>query len=416
MSQIAVADGQENGGALLYPSTGWRAVIFLCVLLSGDVAIALSFVVLPGLPGMAQHFGGGAHGSFIAQSVLTSIGLGMMAGGLIGGSILERIGPFRLLVVAIAVFGLAGSMGLVLDGRWAFTVSRVVLGFSSSCFGISTMWLIAEVYQGVGRAKIIGYKTALACISAVVGTLIAGQLVQYLGWRAPYALYGGLALPVLAGVFLTVSPRLSSVSTNRPAVSGEELGSLLPLWWFYGLLIVLYILSTMRSAQLPFLLVENGIVSPSTQSLIISLATLSTTAGCLIYGPLYARIPNWIYPVSFGVGGLGWAIMGLSHDLPTVAAGVVVAGTGTGVFMPHNVHTVMGKVSAKVRGRAIGLYLVTTALGAVLNPYVVASVRDSLGLHGTFIAAAGVWEAATAIAFLWIWVRLPQPKVRYSRS
>ena len=412
MTQVAV--GQDRvGGALPYPSAGLRGLIFLCVLLSGDVVIALSFVILPALPGMAQHFGGGTQGSFIAQNILTIIGIGIMAGGLIGGMILERIGAFRLLVLAITMFGFMGTLGLVLDSRWSFSVSRIVLGFSSSCFGISTMWLIAEVYEGVGRAKIVGYKTALACIAAVIGVLIAGQLVQHVGWRVPFGIYGVLALPVLIGILVTVPRHLSPRASHSLPTAGE-LSSLLPLWWFYGLLIVLYVLNTMRSAQLPFLMVENSISAPAVQSLVISLATLCTTAGCLVYGPLYARVPDWMYPISFGFTGLGWAIMGLSRDLPMLVAGVIIAGTASGIFMPHNVHTVMGKVSANVRGRAIGLFLVTTALGAVLNPFIVAPLATALGLHGAFISAAAVWEIATVIAILSAWPRLFRLGVRHS--
>src|SRR6185437_2965678 len=150
----------------------------------------------------------------------------------------------------------------------------------------------------------------------------------------------------------------------------------------------------------------NGTTVPATQSLILSLSTLCITLGCLLYGSLYARLPNSVYVVSFSIAGIGWAVIGMSHDLPTTVAGVVIGGLAIGLFMPHNVHVVMGRVGPKVRGHAIGLYMVMTALGAFLNPFVVAPLGTKVGLHGAFFGAAALWEIAAALAFVLVGSRL----------
>ena len=49
---------------------------------------------------------------------------------------------------------------------------------------------------------------------------------------------------------------------------------------------------------------------------------------------------------------------------------------------------------------------VMTALGAFLNPFVVAPLGTKVGLHGAFFGAAVLWEIAAALAFVLVGSRL----------
>ena len=397
MNQTVEVSAPKAGYGVSYDSSVLYRWLFVSVLLSGDVAVALTFVISPALPGLAHHFGGGSHADFLAQNILTILGLGSVAGGLVGGWILQRFGPRKVLLVTLPIYGLSGAAGLVLDDPWTLGASRVVLGFTASCYVIATMWLIAEVYVGTGRARIVGFKTALACLTGVVGVLLSGVLVQEFGWRAPFILYVVLAAPIL--IFSLVTVPANAIPAAQ-ADSSPEHTTLKALWGFFLLLTFLYVLVTMNNAQLPFLLFENGTTVPATQSLILSLSTLCITVGCLLYGSLYSRLPQAVYVISFSFAGIGWAIIGLSHSLLVTVAGVIVGGLAIGLFMPHNVHVVMGRVGPKVRGHAIGLYMVMTALGAFLNPFLVAPLATKLGLHDAFFGAAALWEIAAALAFV----------------
>ncbi len=384
--------GETKGG--LHPS-GWQRRAAIAVLLSSAPGMALMFAALgAALPLIADHFGA-ARGTIEAQMIMTMPGIGVVFGGAAGGFTIERLGLRNTLFLALLVYAVAGSAGLYVGGLAGLLAARFILGFAVAHVSNCCLSLLGAWFDDTARARILGYQAGVAGTVSVTMLLLGGTLAQYGGWREPFLLYLA-ALPVLA-VALVAIP-----SHAVPIIRREKTdwAAILPLWPLYLLVIGLMLVYFMTSVQLGFLLRADGVTRPVTISLVIGAGVAAGGVFGGAYSPIYRRLGRrWTRMLLVGMMALGFALIGLTHNLVSIAAGAVLCGGGGGLISPYASGLFLARAPAAVRSKALGFMFMSFYLADFLNPVAVYPFRVTVGIHGAFLAAAVA--LAVGIAASW---------------
>lgn len=144
-------------------------LLIIVLLASGMCSAIMYSSITPVLPGLAAFFGGGEQGSFLAQSVMTMPGLGMMVGGPLLGLLIERLGERRVIIGSLVLFSLAGAAGLVLNNAAGLLGSRFLVGVAASSFTTASLTLMSWRFPLELRTRLIGYQSALGGRHGVAG-------------------------------------------------------------------------------------------------------------------------------------------------------------------------------------------------------------------------------------------------------
>jgi MFS family permease len=375
----------------------WLAVF---VMASTGTFLAMVFIVVsPMLPLVAEHFGGGKDGAFVAQWVLTMPSIGVIIGGPTTGWFVERVGARVVLFTCLIVFALAGTAGLFVESQSLLLASRLVVGLAATGLVTAAMGLIVEIFTEQQRGSILGLQNAIATALSVVVTLSSGAIAEHHGWRAPFALYG-LSLPILL-LALIVIPAVS----RRQAASGGSPGGTLalfaPMLPVYALITLGMIISFQSASQVPVLLAADGIASPQTISEILGAGTVLFTVGAIGYGTLRARAGLWwTFALALALQGIGILGLSLGHGIVGIGAGVLLLNLGSGVQTPNLTHWVMDKAPLPVRGRAMGLLFSAQFLGPFLNSSFIAPAISAYGLRNILAVIASLIAVGVALAVL----------------
>jgi PQQ-dependent dehydrogenase (methanol/ethanol family) len=342
--------------------------------------MALMFAALgPALPLVAGHYGG----AMTAQLVMTMPGIGVVAGGAIGGFTIDRLGIRPTLYLALLVYALAGAAGLAAPALWILLAARFLLGVAVAHVSNCSLTLLGGWFDEASRARILGYQAAVAGAVSVTLLLAGGQLAEAGGWRAPFSLYL-LALPVLVLALIaipkTAAPPATATTTDWPAI-----GALWPIYLLVGALFLAYF---MTSVQLTFLLAGDGVASPITRSIVIGAGVAAGGVFGGLFGPIHRLAgQRRTRLLLIGMMATGFALIGLSHDVVSIAVGAVLCGGG-GLINPYVSGLMLAKAPLAMRSKALGFMFMTFYLADFLNPWAVYPVRIAFGIHGAFLAAA----------------------------
>lgn len=391
----------DRGSASRLASAGFRRWLAIAVLMSSAPAMALMFGALgPILPMIAAHFNDGGDGAFMAQMVMTTPAIGVILGGLCGGFLIERLGIRPILFGALAAYALAGAAGLYLDSIWALLGARFLVGVAVANLSTAVMLLIGAWFEGVARARLLGYQAACAGVASVTALLVSGALAERLGWRAPFAIYlVAFAVLAVAAVAIPSVPVRAPESARR-----ADRGSLLSLWPIYALQMPLFLAYFMTSVQLSFLLAADGVTSAVTRSIVIAVGVLAGAISGASYGRLYARLGDRGMPlVLMALMAAGFLVIGTAHSLPLIGLGSALAGGGGGMISPYVSGRLLTSAAADIRPRALGLMFTTIYVADFLNPVLVNPVRISLGIHAAYMAVAGL----LVVGIVAMWRRRP---------
>ena len=261
----------------------WLAVLVLTF--TGTFLGMIFTIVAPVLPMMSAQFGGGEHGAFVAGWLLTMPSIGVVVGGPLTGWSIERLGTRTVLFGCLAIYGISGAAGAVLQNDAALLASRLILGLAATGQVVAATGIVGEMFADERRGRMIGFQTAFATISVVASTLLSGALAEAAGWRAPFALYT-LSFVVLALGILTIrGQRREAISRSqsvRPA-------SLLPFLPIYVFAMIANVISFFSTSQIPILLSTDGVSAPSMISMVLGGGTLAFTAGASFYGKICAK-------------------------------------------------------------------------------------------------------------------------------
>ncbi|MBA3598473.1 MAG: MFS transporter [Methylibium sp.] len=129
----------------------------------------------------------------------------MVAGALITmGTLGDRIGRRRLLMIGAAAFGIASVLAAFSTSAEMLIATRALLGLAGATLAPSTLSLIRNMFHDPGeRTLAIGIWVSSYSVGAAIGPLIGGVLLEYFWWGSVFL----VGVPVML-LLLIVGPVL----------------------------------------------------------------------------------------------------------------------------------------------------------------------------------------------------------------
>lgn len=183
-------------------------------LVLGSVALGLDAYVIAGLlPQIAEDLG--ASGSVIGLGVTAFTGAYAVCGPLLSG----RAGkdPRNGLLGALAVFSLANVVTAVSPTVGVFIVSRLIAGAAAGIYSPLSAAVAGMSVTEERRGRALSLVLAGLAVGTVVGVPAGLGVAKQLGWRAAIALVSVVGMAALAGIAIR---KTSAV----PAVPSSSLG------------------------------------------------------------------------------------------------------------------------------------------------------------------------------------------------
>ncbi|MGY1497337.1 MFS transporter [Streptomyces sp. QTS52] len=126
------------------------------------------------------------------------------------GSLGDRIGRRRLLLIGAAAFGAGSLLAAYANSAETLIAARAVLGIGGATLMPSTMALVRTMFRDPGqRAKAIGMWSGVMTGGIALGSVMSGTLVEYFWWGSVFL----VNLPAMA-LLLVLGPILLPESKN----------------------------------------------------------------------------------------------------------------------------------------------------------------------------------------------------------
>ncbi len=376
---------------------GWGTKITL--LLASTLTVMSGATISPSLPQISQVFADVPNIAMLSRLVLTIPALFIAVCAPLAGYILDRFGRKPLLLGSLVLYGVAGSSGLYLDNLTAILVGRALLGIAVAGIMTTVVTLIGDYFEGEERSGFMGLQAAFMGLGGVLFISGGGYLAD-IGWRWPFAIYFFSLL--LIPLVVTFLPEPSS-----EAEQGEDTASRSPQNYSQTLIAVLFIVVVLNMiafymvpVQMPFFLSETIQVNNTLAGVAIAMITFSSAMVSLLYRRIKARFSFYaIYTVVFIMIAAGYVLISQSTTYSMVIPALLIAGMGSGLFLPNvNLH-IMELAPANLRGRFVSGITSAMFLGQFVSPIAVQPLVTQFSLAQTFMYV-GLGMGMIALLFL----------------
>ena len=314
-----------------------------------------------------------------AGSLLALMSLGILAGSLVFGPVVDWRG-YRGMLVAAVVLIAAGLEGIAFAPSVAsLAVSTIVIGLGGGVINGGTNALVADI-STEGRAAGLAYLGVFFGIGAFGVPLVLGLLRERLGDAG-----------VVAGIGLLVALVPAYYAAIRFPEPKQPQG--FPLRQASGLLRdpVLVLLGLMLFFESGIEITVGGwtatyvneelALSPERALYLLSLYWLGMTGARLLLGWLLTRVPAAaVLLASLAVAFAGVLLLIAARTTVSAGAGTLLAGAGFAAVFP----VILGDVGdryARLSGTAFGVVLVMALMGGTAMPYVTGVLGDAFGLR-----------------------------------
>lgn len=195
------------------PAETRRRAVLVVAVLASFVAFLDGTVVNVALPAITRELGGGlAVQQWVIDGYLITLGALI----LVAGSLADRIGRARSMMIGLIGFGVTSLLCAFAPTAEVLIVARMLQGAAGAILVPSSLALIIATVHGAAQGRTIGAWTAWTGTATIAGPLLGGLLVDAGSWRYVFALN---ILPI--AVTLVLLRRLGAVdSGSRVPIDG----------------------------------------------------------------------------------------------------------------------------------------------------------------------------------------------------
>lgn len=341
--------------------------------------LATSFY-LPGLPQMASDLGGSVAE---AQWTVSATLVGLAVGQLVLGSVSDRWGRRRPLLIGMSLFVLTSALCAVAPNLGVLVVLRFLQGLAGAAGPVIARATVRDLASGREAAQGLSRLLLIAGLAPILGPLIGGVILVFMDWRG---LFLGLAAVSATGLLAALRwyPESLPRSQRLGGARGGQWHAMAMVLHDRGVVLFLVITATLGivsfgfSSTSPFYFIEGYGLSAQEYAGIVAANSLAFVGGAYVN----TRV--------IGVSGPARALRrGLGVMCLTASVVLVSTLLSTGVWWPL-IFTVA----------TMGAYggMIANAQALALGPHgaVAGTVSALLGLS-QFIGGAVVPPVVTAV-------------------
>jgi EmrB/QacA subfamily drug resistance transporter len=149
------------------------------------------------------------------QWVIEAYSLLLSALLLVGGSLGDRYGRRRVFIIGVVIFAVASAWCGFAPGIRTLIFARAAQGFGAALLVPGSLAIISSSFREEDRGRAIGTWSGFSAITAAIGPVLGGWLIERLSWRAVFFINLPLAIIVVVICYWRV-----------PESSGNEKGRL----------------------------------------------------------------------------------------------------------------------------------------------------------------------------------------------
>src|SRR6266513_1795940 len=157
------------------------------------------------------------------QWVIEAYSLLLSALLLMGGSLGDRYGRRRIFIVGVAIFSLASLWCGFACNIHELILARAIQGAGGALLVPGSLAIISASFREEDRGRAIGTWSGFTAITAAIGPVMGGWLIEQVSWRAVFFINVPLAAIVLVISALRVPESRDESQKERPDWAGAAL-------------------------------------------------------------------------------------------------------------------------------------------------------------------------------------------------
>ena len=370
----------------------------ICLLLLSTLTVMSNATIAPALPSLASEFSGTPSSDILVKMLLPIPALFVVIFAPILGWTADKFGRRNQIIISTLVFAISGAAGAKLAGLEAILISRAILGICVAGLMTAITALITDYFSGQQRSQFMGLQQAFSNIGGIVFIVTAGYLAS-ISARLPFYIYA-LAIFLVPLVFVSIKDKKPVSNEDTPQQDDTDTNTR----WKYVLagcafflfchLIVFYILPT----QIPFFMVDIGIIDPSKAGLAIGAGTLAAAIAGVFFGKLVDQIHSYgVALAGFIAMSAGMLVFSQATSFGLVVLGCALMGVCMGLVMPNFMVKGLELVPSDKRGLASGVLTSSIFIGQFVSPLATSALISTLAYNHFYLVTAG-FILALAIA------------------
>jgi EmrB/QacA subfamily drug resistance transporter len=197
-----------NSSAVSTPTTlerrRWLVLVVLCVSLL--IIVIDNTIVNVALPTLVRDLGANISELQWVVDAYTLVFAGLL---LLAGTLGDRYGRRRTLLLGLATFGVASAAAAFAGGVGQLVTARAVMGAGAAFIMPATLSLLTSVFTDAReRAMAIGIWAATAGVGVALGPVVGGFLLDHFWWGSVFIVNAPIVIAaIVAGRFLVPTSR-----------------------------------------------------------------------------------------------------------------------------------------------------------------------------------------------------------------
>lgn len=204
------------------PRTRWLGLVFISIAVA--LIIVDSTIVNVAIPSVVKELGISSTEVQWVQETYTLVFAALL---LVFGTLADRFGRRRILLIGVVIFGLASVLAALSADGTLLIASRTIQGVGGAMILPASLSIINATFRGKERAIAFAVWGSTIGGMAAVGPLLGGWLTTYFSWRWAFGINVPLGVIIIIGILLFAAESREAGEAKRVDVVGAILSVLL---------------------------------------------------------------------------------------------------------------------------------------------------------------------------------------------
>jgi len=328
---------------------------------------------------------------------------------LLSGQLTLRFKKRHILFVGLIIFTISGVASAFVNSFSMFLVLRAFLGLGLGLVTPLSFSLIADLFTGEKRARLMGFSSAVATLSAISMSLLSGWLAVY-NWRYALGAYGIGIFVILMVYFYLPEPESAF---DEPIKQAK-----LPMLVYAVVLFTLFsiVIFNLISNQMAFFLKSTNLGDSAESGIALASYQGAQFFVALFFDKIYRLFKNNTAIFGLGISVVGFMFLFSANSLWMIVFAVFITGLGIGTLVPYNALTISNQVSSDLSGWALSLNTSALFAGQFISPFLfslISSIFDFSSIRFYFLSAAVM---CAGVAIIMVLVKIARRKRMSNRT